>query len=189
MANYKSRQKKRNSKGFIDAYNKGQTSGAYGSPEYAAKYDPSQGFGTAQQPGTPPPDWQQIAAQAAEQRNSAYAGAQGAFDRGNISREFGFTANGAIDPNNPNSRAALHQQSYQQGQVGDNTSYAATGQLYSGAYQSQIDNRTKGYNTDNANLLAAQNQATGQSYLNQFAGSGGGATPEQIAALLRALGQ
>jgi hypothetical protein len=139
--------------------------------------------------GPPPPDWQEIAARAAEQRNTAYQGFQSAFDRGNIGREYGFLANGAIDPNNPNSRAAMLQRSYQQGQTGDNTSFAAQGQLYSGAYQNQINDRTRGYNTDNANLQAAQNQATGQTYLNQFAGSGGGASPEQIAALLRALGQ
>jgi hypothetical protein len=129
-----------------------------------------------------------LAQDAANQRNNAYQGAQAAFDRGNINREYGFTANGGIDPSNPNSRAALLQRSYQQGQQGDNTSFASQGQLYSGAYQSQIDSRTQGYNTDRQRLQAEQNQATGQTYLNQFSGSSGGAGPEQIEALRRALG-
>jgi hypothetical protein len=179
-----------NQQGFINAYNAGNGSAPdYGTPQYAAQFDPSQPFGTPQAPGAPLPGWQEVANRAAEQRNNAYQTAQATFDRGNISRDYGFTSSGAIDPTNPNSRAALLQQSYQQGQRGDNTGFAAQGQLYSGAYQNQINSRTRGYNTDNARLLAEANQATGQTYLNQFSGSTGGASPEQIAALLRALGQ
>jgi hypothetical protein len=180
-----------NAQGFINTYNAGRPAGfaAYGTPEYAAQFDPSQPFGTPQSAGPPPPDWQEIAAQAAGARNNAYQHAQGTFDRGNISRDYGFTSSGAIDPNNPNSRAALLQQTYQQGQRGDNTGFAAQGQLYSGAYQNQINSRTRGYNTDNQRLLAEANQATGQTYLNEFSGATGAASPESIAALLRALGQ
>lgn len=192
MARRRSRRQQRrtNQQGFINAYNAGNGSAPnYGTPQYAAQFDPSQPFGSPQAPGAPLPDWQQIAADAANQRNNAYQTAQATFDRGNIARDYGFTASGGIDPNNPNSRAALLQQSYQQGARGDNTSYAAQGQLYSGAYQNQINSRTRSYNTDYARLQAEANQATGQTYLNQFSGSSGGASPDQIAALLRALGQ
>jgi hypothetical protein len=79
------------------------------------------------------------------------------------------------------------QQNYQQGQRADLNS--AGNQLYAGSYQNQINARTQGYNTDRARLQAEAQQATGQTYLNQFGGASGGANPEQIAALLRALGQ
>ncbi|MEK9726337.1 MAG: ATP-binding cassette domain-containing protein, partial [Rhodospirillaceae bacterium] len=45
-------------------------------------------------------------------RNVAYADAQATYDRGRIQRDFGYTASGAVDPNNPYSRAALLEQSF-----------------------------------------------------------------------------
>src|SRR4051812_1357 len=88
-----------NAQGFKNAYNKGQHSGAYGTPQFAATYDPSQGFGSPQKAGPPPMDWQQQQAEAAQARGVQYADAQATFDRGRINRDFGYGADGQADPN------------------------------------------------------------------------------------------
>jgi hypothetical protein len=54
--------------------------------------------------------------------------------------EFGFTDTGAVDPNNPFGKAQLLQRAYQQNQKGNKNSYAARGQLYSGALQNAQNN-------------------------------------------------
>jgi hypothetical protein len=66
-------------------------------------------------------------------RNQQLQGAWGTYQSGELDREYGFDNTGGIDPNNPYSRAALLQRSYQDAQRGNTNSYAAAGQLYSGA--------------------------------------------------------
>lgn len=66
-------------------------------------------------------------------------------ERARAYSQFGYTANGEVDPTNPFSRAALLQRSYEQQSRGNNTSYAAQGQLYAGSYQNAIDQTDRGY--------------------------------------------
>lgn len=181
-----------NRQGFINTYNAGQHSGAYGSPEYWNHYDPSQPFGTPQTPGPQPPDWQEQAYEAQAQRGVQYADAQATYDRGRIQRDFGYGANGQVDPNNPYSRAALLERNFAASQRGDTNSYAAQGQLYSGALQNKKNSTTFGYLSDSNALKNQYADALGQTSLNQlnaYAGAGGGVSQERINALLRALGQ
>lgn len=55
-----------------------------------------------------------------------------------------------FDPTNPFSKMALLQRAFEQGRKGDETNYAAQGQLFSGAYQRQVGERQFGQdaNTD-----------------------------------------
>ena len=75
------------------------------------------------------------------EQNQALAeyGYTGAFDaQGNLTGR-------SVDTNNPFSRAALMKRSYDQSARGNNTSFAARGQLNSGAFQNAKDNTDFGY--------------------------------------------
>lgn len=142
--------------------------------------------------GGPPPDPQLIAAQAATQRGVGLADAQATYDTGRINRDFGYNAQGAVDPSNPYSRAALLDRSFKQGNTGDTNSYAAQGQLYSGARQNQANARTFGYLSDSNSLKNQYTDALGQTTLNQanaYSNAGSALTPEILASIKRALGQ
>lgn len=86
---------------------------------------------------------------------------------------YGYNPDGSVDLSNPFSRAALLTRTYQQNRAGTQNSYAARGQMTSGAYnrmqgsnlfnyQQGQDALQKSYLQENANLLAqltgAQNQ-------------------------------
>lgn len=61
----------------------------------------------------------------------------------------------AVDPANPFSRAALLQRSYDQAKRGSTNSYAARGQLYSGALQNAQDENTFGFQRGDDQLRRA----------------------------------
>lgn len=184
--------KKANQQGFINTYNAGQHSGAYGSAQYANSYDPSQPFGTAQQPGPQPPDWQEQAYAAAQGRSVQYADAQATFDRGKINRDFGYAADGSVDPNNPYALAALNERHHEAAARGVTNSAAAQGNLYAGSTQNAKNSELFGYLQNKNTLRNQYNDATHQTTLNQLGAStnaGSAISNDKIAALLRALGQ
>ena len=67
------------------------------------------------------------------------------FDRTQLGQQYGFDAQGNLDPSNPFSIAANLQRRYQQGQRGTTNSMAAAGQLYSRAHQRNLDEGTYQY--------------------------------------------
>lgn len=73
---------------------------------------------------------------------------------------------GFDDQSNPYSRAKLLEQSYNQAKAGIGTSYAARGQLYSGATQNAYDANTSGYNQNYNSLRTSYNTAL-QDFANQ----------------------
>jgi hypothetical protein len=142
--------------------------------------------------GAPPPDWQQIAAESAATRGVQYADAQATYDRGRISRDFGYGANGQIDPSNPYSKAALLQKNFQEHTLGNTTSYAGQGQLYSGALQNAQNATTSGYLADSNSLHNQYSDALNQTSLNQlgaYSNAGSAVSQDKITAILRALRQ
>lgn len=142
--------------------------------------------------GPPPPDYAQIAYETEQRRGVQYADAQATYDRGRINRDYGFTSSGAVDPNNPYSRAALMERSFKEGQRGDTNSYASQGQLYSGALQNQRNSRAFGYLSDRNSLRNEYSDALNQTGLNQlgaYTSAGSAVSQSQIDALLRALGR
>jgi hypothetical protein len=172
----------RNQAGFIDTYNRANPGAQYGTPQ----------FGQSQAVAPPPPDWQQQAYEASQARGVQYADAQATYDRGRVQRDFGYGANGQVDPSNPYSRAALLERNFSQQQAGDTNSFASQGQLYSGALQNQKNQTTFGYLQGNNALRneyadANANVALGQ--LGAYSQAGGAVSEEKIRALLRALGQ
>jgi hypothetical protein len=85
-----------------------------------------------------------------------------------ILRDYGYQEGGeqfsfgAVDPNNPFSKAALLKQSFEKAQRGNTNSMAARGQLYSGALQRSQDNSLSEYQQGDNALLTALRQNLGQ---------------------------
>lgn len=75
-----------------------------------------------------------------------------------IQREYGYDAEGRIDPNNPFSKAQLLQRTYQQTQKGTGNQYAARGQLYSGALQRAKNENQFNYQAQDAQLRGSYAQ-------------------------------
>jgi hypothetical protein len=69
---------------------------------------------------------------------------------GALRRQYGYTDTGDIDPNNPFGKAQLLQRSYDQAQKGNTNSYAARGQLYSGALQRRKNEDQFNYQANDA---------------------------------------
>lgn len=69
---------------------------------------------------------------------------------------------GAVDPNNPFSKAALLKQSLERAQRGNTNSYAARGQLYSGALQRSQDKSLGDFQQGENTLLNALRANLGQ---------------------------
>lgn len=110
---------------------------------------------------------------------------------GRLGAEYGFDANGNIDPNNPYSRAALLQQSYKNQQTGNTNSYAAAGHYYSGALQNAQDETTRRYNIGYDQLQRGYGDASMgalQGLLGAYTGAAGGVDQGAFAALLNKLG-
>jgi hypothetical protein len=173
-----------------------QTAGLGGKLSPGAKQGAAQSAPGATYPGqpvgAPPPDWQQIAAESAAQRSVGYADAQATYDRGRIQRDFGYGANGQIDPSNPYSKAALLQKNFQEHTLGNTTSYAGQGQLYSGALQNAQNATTSGYLADSNSLHNQYSDALNQTSLNQlgaYSNAGSAVSQDKITAILRALRQ
>jgi hypothetical protein len=69
---------------------------------------------------------------------------------GALRRQYGYTDTGDIDPNNPFGKAQLLKRSYDQAQKGNTNSYAARGQLYSGALQRRKNEDQFNYQANDA---------------------------------------
>jgi hypothetical protein len=184
------RKRPSNSQGFINTYNAGQTTGAYNSPGYANAYQQQGSLG--QNPPVQPrmPDWQEQMATSAANRNVGLANAQATYDTNAINRDFGYTANGQIDPNNPYSRAALLEQSYKQGQVQTTGGYAASGGLYKGALQSAQNELTRQHSigvNQLQNQYADAQHGVKSNQLNTYANAGAAYSDADFQALLRKL--
>jgi hypothetical protein len=142
--------------------------------------------------GAPPPDPAAIAAEAAAGRNVQYADAQATYDQGRIGRDFGYNAQGAVDPSNPYSRAALLDRNFRQSTLGNTNSYASQGQLYAGSLQNAQNATTFGYLSDSNSLKNQAADAYHQTYSNQlgaYANAGGAVSDAKYNAILKALGQ
>jgi hypothetical protein len=185
-------ERNRNQGGFVNTYNQyAQSQGApqYGTPAYQAAYDPTQPFGTPQPVGARVPDFNEQYQTTTANRNVALSNAEATYQTGQINRQFGTP--GQYDASNPYSQASLYETAYKQGQRGDNTSFASQGQLYSGAYQNQINERTRQHGAGVNDLATQQNAAlhnvtSGQ--LQTYANAGSSVSDAQFQALLRALG-
>lgn len=109
----------------------------------------AQRFGS-KPPGPPPPDaaYEAIMGTLDQRRKSIVSGLKD--EQTSTLLDYGYNAQYdpsdpfkvtglSFDPNNPYSRAALAQRAYNNNQRGATNSYAAQGQLYSGALQNVID--------------------------------------------------
>lgn len=121
-----------NSQAFINTYNQAHPETPYGSPAFQALTNP---------PAAPPFDAELEARRsAATQRRTNLLSDQDV-DLQQTSQEYGFSYNpasgafGGFDPTNPFSQAALLMKARNERNQGENTSYAARGQLYSGSYE------------------------------------------------------
>jgi hypothetical protein len=77
--------------------------------------------------------------------NTQIAGAEAGYQRGQLAYNNGFNADGTVNTSNPYSQATLLQDSYKRSQTGTNNSYAAQGQLYSGARLNAQATNDRGY--------------------------------------------
>lgn len=135
------KKRSRNSQGFIDAYNKSAPNAPYGSPAWFAKVGNQLGP-MGSNASTPPPfdaDREAARTRGAQRRTTLLSDQD--VDLQQTSSEYGFKYNpatggfGGFDPTNPFSQAALLMKSRKQRDKGENTSFASSGQLYSGAYK------------------------------------------------------
>lgn len=189
MAKRRSRKQQQhdNSQGFINTYNAGQHTGAYGSPAYANNFDPTQGFGTPQPAQPPPPSWEEQQAQIIGNRNVGLADANATYQHQQIGQQFGYGADGKIDPTNPYSLAALNERSFAQSRMGDRNAYASQGNLYAGSYQNAVNEREHQHSLSvnqlqNQYAAAQHGVTTGQ--LSAYANAGSTITDAQWQALL-----
>lgn len=138
-----------------------------------------------------PPDPQLEAWKASQALNLNLSAADATYQRGDMAQEYGYNATGARDYSNPYSRAALLQDTYLRSKRGSENSYAAMGQLNSGAYGRQVNETARQYDMGSDRL---QRDAAG-SYRNldlglarDAIGYGTGGVSQELAALLRKLG-
>lgn len=74
-----------------------------------------------------------------------------------------------FDPTNPFSKMALLQRSFEQTKNGDNTGFAANGQLFSGAYGRQREETQHGFDVNKDSLVKAFQDAINGSNQQRFA--------------------
>jgi hypothetical protein len=126
--------------------------------------------------------------QIAANRGVAIGRSDAAYQQGNLGFDLGYNPDGTVNTANPYSRAALLQLSHEHDLAGANTSYAAQGQLYSGAYGRAKARADNGYAMNEAaNRLAYQRGTHGiQTGLLNAAGNAGSAVSDaDFNALLR----
>jgi hypothetical protein len=180
---------------YRNSQNRGRQQSAQAESDARARYNPTPGAPPAAAPpavGPPPPDPGLIAAQAQTGRLTGYADAQATFDQGRIQRDFGYGADGGVDPNNPYGKAALLERNRQNEQRGITNSSASAGQLYAGSTQNAQNAATFGYLADKNSLRNQYDDSLNQTSLNKvgaYANAGANLPPEMLAALKRALGQ
>jgi hypothetical protein len=145
-------------------------------------------FGTDPNPGGQPLDPTEMAYQNAGLRNYQLAQGEGTYQQGQLDQTYGYGDTGAA---NPYSRAALLQENFVRSQRGTTNSYAASGQLYSGAYGRQQGENARQYSiASDANRRAydAASHQIGYGVAQAGAAYGSGVGTEAYNALLRALG-
>jgi hypothetical protein len=141
-------------------------------------------------PGTPQPvdpalEEQRLIAN----RNIALGNGEAAYQQGNLGFDYGYNPNGTINTANPYSRAAMLQLGYEHQQAGTTNSYAAQGQLYSGAIQNALGEGSRQYGANEAaNRLAYQRATHGiqAGQLGTVANAGTGVSNADFQALLKA---
>lgn len=101
-------------------------------------------------------------AQAQQQRAQSGADATALYQTNQINANYGYSPDGSIDLNNPYSQAALMRDTFLQSRQGNTTSYAAQGQLYSGALQNAQDESTRQYNIGGDQLAKNRQSALDQ---------------------------
>lgn len=95
-------------------------------------------------------------------RNLAVGNIGATLNQEYLGYDTGYSPTGARDYSNPYSRAALLQESYNRSRRGTTNSYAAAGQLYSGAYGRMQDENARNYLIGSNQLqTAAQRGYTG----------------------------
>jgi hypothetical protein len=122
-------------------------------------------------------------------RNVALGKGEAAYQQGNLGFDYGYNPNGTINTANPYSRAAMLQLGYEHQQAGTTNSYAAQGQLYSGAIQNALGEGSRQYGANEAaNRLAYQRATHGiqAGQLNTVANAGSGVSDADFQALLKA---
>jgi hypothetical protein len=152
---------------------------------------PAHPVGPPAPPAPLPPDPTEALAQQQATRNLELGNLESQYQTGQLYHQYGYNQQGQIDPSNPYSRAALLQHTYQQTQRGTMNSYAASGQLYSGALGRAQGENTRQYSIQDAALregLAGQLHQVGFGQLQNAANYGLNMTQADYDALLRALG-
>lgn len=142
-------------------------------------------------PPAPPYDPMLDAYRASANRNAVAGQAWGTYQSGELDRDYGFTPEGAVDPNNPYSRAALLQRSYQDSVRGNTNSYAASGQLYSGALKNAQNRAFQNYDIGLDSLkrdLGRARAGVVKGQLDSYAGIGSSIDDATFSSLLKALG-
>jgi len=134
---------------------------------------------------TPPPDPAYLSAQASAQRNVALTDADAVYQNTRLNNMYGFG-----DTSNPYSRANLLMESYRRNQRGTMNSYAAQGQLNSGAYERMQGENKRNYNigfdqTSREYQDARYDITRGQ--VQAYADAGSAVSGAQWEAILRAL--
>lgn len=136
------------------------------------------------------PDWQEQAYEAQAARGVQFADAQATYDTGRINRDFGYGADGTVDPNNPYSKAALLEKMHAANARGVTNSAAASGNLYAGSTQNAKNSELFGYLSQSNTLKNQYSDAQGQVALNQlgsYTSAGNGVSQDAINALIRRL--
>ena len=121
-------------------------------------------------------------------RNVTLGDLRATFDQGNLDQEYGFGAGGAA---NPYSRAALLQEHFKRSQLGTTNSYAANGQLYSGAYGRMQNENQRNYDIGYDQLRRAYDAQSGNIALDRlgtYANAGTGVDDATFQSLLKQLG-
>jgi hypothetical protein len=146
----------------------------------------------AMAPNTPPVDPQFEAQKAAANRNIALGDAWDTYQTGRLNQSYGNLDNPAADlTSNPYSRAAALQNAYLTAKRQSLNSYAAQGQLYSGAYQNRTEDVTRGYNEGLHGLRTEKQDAIDQILkggMDRYSQVGATVSDDQLRAILRALG-
>jgi hypothetical protein len=137
------------------------------------------------------PDPNLLAQQAQADNAIRISDAWGTYQTGQINADYGFTPQGTIDPNNPYSRAALLQRSYQDSQRGTTNSYAAAGQYSSGAYKRMQDRNAENFDIGLDQLKKGQGRELSgvlKGQVDTYSQYGAQLDPAKLDSLMKALG-
>jgi hypothetical protein len=132
-----------------------------------------------------------LAAQSQANTAVGLSDAWATYQTGQINADYGFGADGTIDPNNPYSRAALLQRSYQDSQRGMTNSYAAAGQFNSSAYDRMQGRNAENFDIGVDQLKKAQGKeqaAVLKGQVDTYSQHGANLDPAKLEALMKALG-